>query len=381
MSHIKGKGRMLSCLKPPRPPSTNNYFSSPASQGYSADITPSSSVQLSPTVNLSREYTLAVQTNSYGEIRRTFDQDNVAIGHVDFFEEPQLLEQVLRPSRECVQEALSLIRTNSLTYLVATYFEHSERTAHLCLLLYQGFHNARLLYTPIHNLLDDLPLDFDSDCYSLSHSQCKLAFNGFLQFDRIENPFLLPDSHNFDDMRQCFSELRQQLDEHLRKSRSRVHLIRRCSTGSALCLIAAVVGVAISAVAIASHALVALVAGPICPAILSSNMTKKEMVHLAQLDAAAKGAYVLHNDLDTIDRLVARLHTAVENDKLLIRLGLERGMDSYPIQEILKQLRRNRPSFMKQLVDLEEHLFLCLAAINRARTLLLQEIHMHQYPV
>ncbi|KAL0338672.1 UNVERIFIED_CONTAM: hypothetical protein Sangu_1389300 [Sesamum angustifolium] len=287
MSHIKGKDRILSCLKPPRPPSTNNYLSSPASQGYSADITPSSSVQLSPTVNLSREYTLAVQTNSYGEIRRTFDQDNVATGHVDFFEEPQLLEQVLRPSH----------------------------------------------------------------------------------------------SHNFDDMRQCFSELRQQLDEHLRKSRSRVHLIRRCSTGSALCLIAAVVGVAISAVAIATHALVALVAGPICPAILPSNMTKKEMIHLAQLDAAAKGVYVLHNDLDTIDRLVARLHTAVENDKLLIRLGLERGMDSYPIQEILKQLRRNRPSFMKQLVDLEEHLFLCLAAINRARTLLLQEIHMHQYPV
>ncbi|KAK4396563.1 hypothetical protein Sango_1492900 [Sesamum angolense] len=182
-------------------------------------------------------------------------------------------------------------------------------------------------------------------------------------------------------MRQCFSELRQQLDEHLRKSRSRVHLIRRCSTGSALCLIAAAVGVAISAVAIATHAVVALVAGPICPAILPSNMTKKEMIHLAQLDAAAKGVYVLHNDLDTIDRLVARLHTAVENDKLLIRLGLERGMDSYPIQEILKQLRRNRPSFMKQLVDLEEHLFLCLAAINRARNLLLQEIHMHQYPV
>ncbi|KAK4419426.1 hypothetical protein Salat_2355500 [Sesamum alatum] len=379
MSHFKGKDRILSCLKPPRPPSTNNYLSSPASQ----DITPASSVQLSPTVNLSREYTLAVQTNSYGEIRRTFDQDsscdqNVAIGHVDFFEEPQLLDQVLRPSRECVQEALSLIRTNSLTYLVSTYFEHSERTAHLCLLLYQGFHNARLLYTPIHNLLDDLPLDFDSDCYSLSHSQCKLAFNVFLQFDRVENPFQLPDTHNFDDMRQCFSELRQQLDEHLRKSRSRVHLIHHCSTGCALCLIAAAVGVAISAVAIASHALVALVAGPICPAILPSNMTKKETVHLAQLDAAAKGAYVLHNDLDTIDRLVARLHAAVENDKLLVRLGLERDMDSYPLQEILKQLRRNRPSFVKQLVDLEEHLFLCLAAINRARTLLLQEIHMHQ---
>ncbi|KAI3471901.1 hypothetical protein Pfo_028589 [Paulownia fortunei] len=270
---------------------------------------------------------------------------------------------------------------NSLTYLVATYFEHSEHTSRLCLHLYHSVHHARLLYTPIHNLLDDLPLEFDSDCYSLSLSQCKLAFNIFLQFDCLENPFLSPDLHNFDDMRQCFSQLRQQLDHHLRKSQSRVHLIRHCSTGSALCLIAAAVGVVISAVTIATHALVALVASPLCPAILPSSMTKKEMVHLAQLDAAAKGAYVLHNDLDTIDRLVSRLHSAVENDRLLVHLGLERGMDRYPIQEILKQLRRHRPSFVQQLVDLEEHLFLCFAAINRARSLLLQEIHMHQSPV
>ncbi|KAK6139878.1 hypothetical protein DH2020_026392 [Rehmannia glutinosa] len=372
---------MLPCLKPPPPP-TNNYLSSPTSQGYSGENTPASSVQLSPTINLTREYTLALQTNSYSEIRSTFDQDNsidqnVEIGHVDVSEEPQLLEQVLRPSRECVQEALSLIKPNSLTYLVSTYFEHSEHTSRLCLHLYQSIHHARLLNTPIHNLLEDL----NSDYHSLSDSQCKFAFNIFLQFDCLENPFVSSDSHNFGDMRQCFSDLRQQLDRHLRKSKSKVQQIRYCSTGSALCLIAATVGVAISAFAIATHALVALVAGPLCPVILPSTMTKREMVHLAQIDAAAKGVYVLHNDLDTIDRLVARLHAAVENDRLLIHLGLERGVDRYSIQEILKQLRRNRPGFVQQLVDLEEHLFLCFAAINRARSLLLQEIHMHQTPV
>ncbi|KAI3447428.1 hypothetical protein Pfo_004093 [Paulownia fortunei] len=376
---------MLSCLKPLPPPSTNNYLSSPASQGHSVENTPRSSAQISSTIDLTREYTLAVQTTSYGEIRRTFDQDssfdqNVDIEHVDFSEEPQLLEQVLRPSRDCVQETLSLIKPNPLTYLVATYFEHSEQTSHLCFLLYQSVRRARRLYTPIHNLLDDLPLEFDSDSYSLSHSQCNLAYNVFLQFDCLENPFLSPGSQNFDDMRQCFSQLRQQLDHHLRKSWSKVHLIHYCSTGSALCLIAAAVGVAVSAVAIATHALVALVGSPICLAIFPSNMTRKEKVHLAQLDAAAINAYVLHKDLDTIDRLVAHLHTDVENDKHFIRLGLERDMDRYLIQEILKQLQRNRPSFVQRLVYLEEHLFLCFAAINRTRSRLLQEIHPHQNP-
>ncbi|PIN17463.1 hypothetical protein CDL12_09864 [Handroanthus impetiginosus] len=371
---------MLSCLKQPPPPSTSNNISSPASQGYSADNTPTSSVQLSPTVNLTREYTLALQTNSYSEIRTALGRI-AEIGHVDVFGEPQLLEQVLRPSRECIQEALSLIRPDSLTSLVANYFEHSEHTSHLCLLLYKSVHQARLLYAPLHNLLDNLPQDFDSDSHILSYSQCKLAFDVFLQFDGLGNPFLSPDSHKFDDMRRCFSELKQKVNHHLSKSRSRVHLIRCCSMGSALCLIAAAVGVAVSAVTIATHALVALIASPICAAILPSTMTKKEMVHLAQLDAAAKGAYVLHNDLDTIDRLVARLHDAVKNDRLLINQGLEWGMDRHPIQEVLKQLQRNRPAFIQQLVDLEEHLVLCFEAINRARSLLLQEIHMHQHSV
>ncbi|KAG6437211.1 hypothetical protein SASPL_102122 [Salvia splendens] len=201
-----------------------------------------------------------------------------SVGRVDVFEEPQLLEHILRPSRECLQEALSLIKPNSLTHLAATYFEHSEHSSSLYLLLYQRIRNTRLLYTPMHNLLDELPL-------------------------RI--PSYPPDSQSFTNTRQRLTQLREELDHHLKKSQSRLHLIRRCSRGSAICLIAAIVGVVMSAVAIATHALVALVACPICHAILLSNMTKKENIHLAQLDVAAKGAYVLRNDLDTIDRLVA----------------------------------------------------------------------------
>lgn len=354
--------------------------------GHSVENTPRSSAQPSYTINLTREYT-AVQTSSYGEIRRTFEQDssfdqNVDIEHVDVIEGAQLLEQVLQPSRECVQETLSIITPNPLTYLVATYFEHSEQASRLCFHLYQSVFRARLLYTPIRNLLDDLPQEFDSDSYSLSDSQCNLASNVFLQFDCLENPFLSHDSHNFDDMRQCFSQLTHQLDHHLTRprSRSRVHLTRYCSTGSALCLIAVTVGVAVSAVAIATHALVALVGSPICLALFPSNMTRKEKANLAQLDEASRSAYVLHRDLDTIDRLVAHLQADVENDKLLIHLGLERGMDRYLIQEILKQLQRNRPSFIERLAYLEDNLFLCFAAINRTRLRIVQEIHQHQNP-
>lgn len=375
---------MLSCLGPLSPESAeNNSFSSPASQGHSVDNASTSSVQPSPTVNLTREFTLAVETRSYKEILRIFDQQssfnqNADIENIEFLEEPLLLEQVLQPSREIIEDALSLVGSNSLAQLVATCFEHSENTSRLYLLLYQRLHKARHVYTPIHNLLDDLPLDIDSDSYSLSHSQCTSAFNVFLQFDGHENPFMPPQPHNFDHLRQSFSQFTKQLDKHLEKTKSRVHLRHHYSKGSSLCIIAAGVGVAVAAVAIATHALVAIVAGPICPIILQSLTTRKEVVHQAQLNIAAKVAYLIHKELDTIDRLVALLHSDVENDKFLVHHGVDRGMDRYLIQEVLKQLKRNRSSFAQRLVFLEEHLFLCFASINRARSLLLQEIHAHQ---
>ncbi|KAE9445608.1 hypothetical protein C3L33_22494, partial [Rhododendron williamsianum] len=326
--------------------------------GSSAEDTPSSSAQPSPTINLTSEYTLAIQTTSYSEIwSRIHPNDPSYEGHLgegEALEEHQSLEQILNPSRECVDKALQHARpTTTLTHLVSTYFDHSENTSHLCLILHDSVRRARLTYRNLHNLLDVLPLD--SDPNSLTQSQCDWAFDIFLKFDRLDNPFPCPDSHNFRDMRHCFSQLNDQLHRRLCKSRSRVRLLRRATTCSTVCLI-----------------------GPLLHAVLPSKITKKEMVHMAQLDAVAKGTYVLHNDLDTIDRLVERLYTAVEGDKFLIRLGLERGNDRHPIHEISKQLQKNHLNFLSQLMDLEEHICLCFAAINRARSLLLEGIHLHK---
>ncbi|XP_073062802.1 UPF0496 protein At3g19330-like [Primulina eburnea] len=375
---------MLSCLRPLSPESAeNNNFSPSASQGHSIDNTSTSSVQLSPTVNLIQEFTLAVETHSYKEIRRIFDQQssfnqNADIECVEFFEGPLLLEQVLQPSRQSIEDALSLVESYSLAQLVATCFEHSENTSRLYLLLYQRLHKARHVYAPVHKLLDDLPLDIDSDSYSLSHSQCTSAFNVFLQFDGHENPFMPPQPHNFDHLHQSFSQFTKQLDKHLEKTKSRIHLRHHCSKGSSLCIIAAGVGVAVAAVAIATHALVAIIAIPICPIILQSLTTRKDLVHQTQLNIAAKVAYLIHKELDTIDRLVALLHSDFENVKFLVHRGVDQGMDRYLIQQALRQLKRNRSSFAQRLVFLEEHLFLCFDSINQARSLLLKEIHAHQ---
>lgn len=361
--------------------------------GNSTDGSPGTSAQSSPAVNLTWEYSLTVQSNSYNEMwskihvldprngnyhNHNENEAEVQIEDACGDEDPRQLDlsHVLQPNRECVEEALRHARPNALTRLVSTYFDHSENTTNLCLLLHQSIYCARVLYGPLHELLDIFPLDH----HSISQPLCDKAFEVFLQFDCVDNPFPCPDDHNFQEMRRCFSELRQELDHNLQKSHSRVRLFRHTTRRTALCIIGTAVAVAITAAAVATHALLAVVVCPFCTAYLPCGVTKKELAFLAQLDTTKRGTYVLNNDLDTIDRLVARLYTAIEGDKLLVRFGLERDKDKHSIQEVVKQLRKNQLNFTLQLKDLEEHICLCFNTVNRTRSLLLREIHLHQTP-
>ncbi|XP_024017820.1 UPF0496 protein At3g19330 isoform X2 [Morus notabilis] len=344
--------------------------SQPQPQGDSTDNTPASSAHSSPAVNLARrEYSLALQSNSYNEIWTTIREHHVDDHHHHQQQQEGqvlLLERVLQPNRECVEAALRHAKPNALTRLVSAYFDHSENTTHLYLLLHRCLFQARALYAPLHALLGLLPSD---DSPSLSQSQCDRAFNVFLQFDTAENPFPSPDSQNFDHIHGCFSQLKQQLDHRLRNSRSAVRLFCRASAGSYVC------SIAITAITVSVRTLAALVAGPSCAALPPPppRLVHKEVAQMAQLDAAAKGTYVLNSDLHTIERLVARLHAAVDGDKLLVRLVLESGKDRHPIQEVLKQLRKNHQSFLHQLKDLEEYICLCFNTVNRARATLLRQ--------
>ncbi|PON35505.1 hypothetical protein PanWU01x14_335940 [Parasponia andersonii] len=337
-----------------------------------------SQAQASPP-NVAREYSRAFQSDSYKEIRssiqvhvlreREHEHEHEAEAPAPDPPSPDLdLNTLLQPNRDSVQEALRGAKPNTLTALVSDYFDHSENTSHLCLNLQRGVLRARALYAPLHDLLHLLP----DDAESLSQSHCNWAFDVFLQFDALHNPFHSPDSQNFNHIRGCFSQLKQQLDRRLRHSRSAIRLLRRATASAST-------GFSV-AVAFSAHALASLVAGPSCTNRLPRprSRERRRVGRMAQLDAAAKGAYVLNNDLDTIDRLVARLHSAIEGDKLLVRLGLEGGRERHPIQEVVKQLRKNHINLVHQLSDVEEHICLCFNTVNRARALLFQHISLHQ---
>lgn len=114
------------------------------------------------------------------------------------------------------------------------------------------------------------------------------------------------------------------------------------------------------------HGVVALVALP--GLVLSSGRLVRA---LAQLDAATKGMYIVSRDLDTISRLVERLHDEVEHIVGLAKLWEEKGkvMDG-----VGREISKNDESFGQKLDELEEHLYLCFMTINKARGIVMKEV-------
>ncbi|KAL8139137.1 hypothetical protein V2J09_005138 [Rumex salicifolius] len=341
-------------------------------QRNSAAETPTSSAK-SATVNLSREFAKAVHSSSYNEIWSKIHFVE-AYENGDVNQQQQFFAQVLQPNHTDIQEALQYASSNPFTEQISTYIAHTEQVCHLLFTLNEGINHARSLYAPIQELVSYLPSDSDS----LTHSQCDSAYDIFIQFETKVNPFSCPGcNNNFSEMQHCFSDLKDHIDNCINKFKSRVRMIRFATTGSAVCLIGTVVGLAITVVSIAGHALIALAAGSLLPQMLPKLM-KKDIARIALLDSASRSAYVLHNDLQTVDRLARHLQTAVEGDKSLARLGIGRGKEWHPINEVAKRLAKNHHNVQLQLADLEKHICLCFAAINRARSLLLHEIQFHQ---
>ncbi|XP_062152684.1 UPF0496 protein At3g19330-like isoform X3 [Alnus glutinosa] len=289
-----------------------------------------SSSESSPafTVNFSRKYAHTLERNSFKEMWSKI--------HPTTATHQLRWEQVLYPDRECVEDALLHAKSNTLTGLAKAYFDRTENAAHLCQLLLDSVCSARALYAGLHAFLRDSDSPSRS---SFTQPQCNRVFDLFREFDRPGNPFAGHQSHGLN----MFSQLKQDLCS-CRKSRSRIGLLRSW--------------------------------GCCCRC---SHFDSKEAARMAPLHDVLSSTIVLNEELNTVDCFVRHLCGAVDRDKSLVRMALERDSEKHFIintlltDHVVKEIRENHQSFE----ELEERICICFKSINKARALLLQEIHLH----
>ena len=322
-------------------------------------------------LNVNEEYLCALRTKSY----------------VDFFTKAQFLvneplspsiaphrfsEILLEPDQETITTILGspiLSKNLDLKALLFEYFDISAEASKICTHLLKSIHQIQSHQKFIQKMLDMMDGNSNDKTGSMISELHSSVILNDPSFDSNEQDFGL--------IRDKYSSLLHHLKSKRKNVARKIKLINMFNKASGVCVTAACGLVAMAAIVVSVHTLTALVMGP---AILSLTLKplKKRILGVwilrngflrkvgKQLDAAAKGTYILNRDFDIMSRLVARLHDEIEHNKMMIRLCLERREDRFSLQ-VLRELKRSYVGFRKQVEQLEEHVYFCLVTINRAR--------------
>ncbi|GAB2294012.1 hypothetical protein Dimus_028228 [Dionaea muscipula] len=282
-------------------------------------------------------------------------------------------EHLLDPDQPTVTRlvALAQMRPDSQTLLLE-YFSETANASLLCGVLLKDISAMRAKYKSVKKTLESLEI---VELSSAGNNRTTILTR-LSQFATSFNPFVqsAPSLARFRAVQATCSGMLKQLESGRDKAQAKLHAINNLKRGSAICLVVLTASITVILI---SHAIAIAVAMPgFIVASLDLASSKRLKRVLAQLDAAAKGTYILNRDLDTISRLVTRLNDELEHIQAMIGFWLElRGDDQIQASgEVACQLKKNDSSFREQLDELEEHLYLCFMTINRARNLVVKEI-------
>eukprot|EP00252_Welwitschia_mirabilis_P024448 TRINITY_DN7266_c0_g1_i1.p1 TRINITY_DN7266_c0_g1~~TRINITY_DN7266_c0_g1_i1.p1 ORF type:complete len:368 (+),score=41.53 TRINITY_DN7266_c0_g1_i1:246-1349(+) len=349
-----------------------------------ADVTPELSTDTSERT-FSAEYNEIVETSSYRHFRSKIQQ------MIDFPYEGQCAasssDDSQRCSRELVAELLSpdeeyinaileqriLIKNPELANLVSNYFSNGENASIFCIHLLHCLRKAGSSCTRLNGIMESI-----RDVYDLTLEQYSALFMEFCSFMKGENPFPQSVLEKFQTINESFGCSLGQLKQHHHQVCKKLGCLHRFRIGSALCLVGICVGVVIVAIVIAMHALVAIAGLFSLPIVFFRKFQFKSVKslrrHCSQVDAAMRGTYILSKDIDTLSRLVRRLHNDFEHSRTLIQFCLQRRGEKHPVQEVVKELQKHGTNFTKSIEDVKNHVCVCLMTINRVRKLLVKEI-------
>lgn len=152
--------------------------------------------------------------------------------------------------------------------------------------------------------------------------------------------------------------------------------MRAAKNAAGIVVLAAVGTVAVVAVAILTHAAAVVVAASAVPPVAGvcrrrwRRWASVKWMEKAErnLDAAARGAYIVGRDMDTVSRMVRRAHDEVEHRRDMVKFVLRSG-EGEMMKEVVREMEMDEVGFQEQIEELEDHVYLCLLTINRSRRL------------
>ncbi|XP_048543129.1 putative UPF0496 protein 2 isoform X1 [Triticum urartu] len=283
-------------------------------------------------------------------------------------------------------------RRHRVEALLLEYFDVTRDACEACSALLAAVGAARRHHLVLRRLLRRLDVEGGGDDNTTTAARDALALHV-----RQDNP-LSPAGSRLDGFHEAHARC-SPLSKRLAAARRRLRRLAKAARFARCAAATAVVGasatVVVAAVVLAAHAVVgvgAAAAVAFCatstePVACRTNTVKKLSGRLhgrrrrghvrageEVVDAAARGAYIVGRDLDTVSRMVRRAHDELEHGRDMARIAVAGHGERPLLEEVAREEEECGEDLRSQLEELEEHACLCLITINRSRRMVAQEM-------
>ncbi|CAA7391442.1 unnamed protein product [Spirodela intermedia] len=353
------------------------------------------------TINLSEEYREVIRTQSYEEVYAQIHRHlRQCIAHSYASSPPQPQEDENFTTARTAPQTLRPT-SSPVSSLSSPFFCYSSLPQHLLEPHDQEALLASVHDPDLHGLFIDYfnaSLEACNICGTLlwsieqlrrDHGSVQRLFNHVVDradlasYVELQNPLFALKTVHFDRIHGLYQSLIRRLTLARDRILRRAQLLRLVKKASGFALVAACGALATAVLVLAAQAAVVLVVAGV-PAMVFPfsawvrRRTRPWRAHrlvrlAAQLDSAARGAYIMSRDMETISRMVTRLHDEVEHEKGVLRLFLRRR-ERFVQVEAAEGSGGGGGGLAQQLEELEEHVYWCLLTIKRTRGLVAQEV-------
>lgn len=354
---------------------------------------------LTSKLSVNEEYKEAFRTNSYLEIR-TKAEDQLGItscsklsssspSSSDIRFHSHFTDYLLDPPQETLD---ALMQDSSFDNLLVKFFDFSSEACDVCESLLQCIQQIKIN----HNKIKRVVTIGKRVCIGAKTAECSpeklcaLIFQELSRFAALKNPLCcIVNEARFRIVHDANSDLLDKLTSKRRRIRRKVRFLSFCKKLGGYSLVISHSAIVITLLIIALHSILGVLAAPallgLCSlGLLRKKKTKRNMHNKSnkdttlerlgtQIDIAAKGMFILINDLDTLSRLAGRLCDEIEHRKTVAAM-CAKSRKIEVLKEALREFNAHEEKFSDQLQELEEHLYLCFHTINRSRRLVLAQI-------